>query len=85
MDWSQYGGTKGSSTNHYLIDMITYILYNQDLKEPRAVLAAMVDFEKAFNRQNHNILVTKLHDMGVPGWLLNVVKGFLEGRTLVVK
>ena len=65
--------------------MITYILYNQDLKEPRAVLAAMVDFEKALNRQNHNILITKLHDMGVPGWLLNVVKGFLEGRTLVVK
>ena len=85
IDWRQYGGIKGSSTNHYLIDMITSILYNQDLKEPRAVLTAMVDFEKAFNRQNHNKLITKLHDLGAPGWLLNVIKGFLEGRTLVVK
>ena len=47
MDWSQYGGTKGSSSSHYIIDMITFILYNQDLKEPKAVLTAMVDFEKS--------------------------------------
>ena len=44
----------------------------------------MVDFEKAFNRQNHNKLLAKLHDMGAPGWLLAIIKGFLEDRTLVV-
>ena len=63
----QYGGRKGSSINHYLIDFISYILHNQELPEPMAVLAAMIDFKKAFNRQNHAILVTKLGDMGVPG------------------
>ena len=25
MDWSQYGGIKGSSSSHYIIDLITYI------------------------------------------------------------
>ena len=84
IDWKQYGGIKGSSVSHYLIDFITYILYNQDLKEPRAVLAAMIDFEKAFNKQNHHILITKLSDMGVPGWLLKVVIGFLENRELIL-
>ena len=84
IDWKQYGGVKGSSVNHYLVDFISFILYKQDLKEPRAVLAAMVDYEKAFNRQNHNILITKLNDMGVPGWLLKVVVGFLEDRELIV-
>ena len=84
MDWAQYGGTRGSSSSHYLIDLITFILYNQDLKEPKAVLAAMIDFEKAFNRQNHHKLLTKLSDMGTPGWLLVIVKGFLENRTLTV-
>ena len=44
----------------------------------------MIDFKKAFNRQNHAILVTKLGDMGVPGWLLNIVVGFLTDRELVV-
>ena len=85
MDWRQYGGTKGSSSSHYLIDMIAYILYNQDLKETKAVVAAMVDFEKAFNRQNHVKLITKLSDMGVPGWLLKIIMGFLEDRSLTVK
>ena len=67
LDNYQYGGRKGTSINHYLIDLITFILYNQDLPESRAVLATMIDFSKAFNRQNHLILVTKLSDMGVPG------------------
>ena len=62
-----------------MIDMLTFILYNQDLKEPKTVLAAMIDFEKAFIRQNHNKLITKLHDLGVPGWLLN--KGGVKKNT----
>ena len=70
IDWSQYRGVKGSSSSHYIIDMITYILYNQDLKEPKAILLAMIDFEKAFNWLNHIKLLTKLHDMNTPGWHL---------------
>ena len=31
IDWKQYGGVKGSSVNHYLIDLICFILYNKDL------------------------------------------------------
>ena len=84
LDKNQFGGRKGTSVNHYIIELITFILYNQDLPESRAVLAIMVDFSKAFNRQNHNILITKLDDMGVPGWLLKIVVGFLEQRKLVV-
>ena len=44
----------------------------------------MVDFEKAFMRQDHNILITKLSDMGVPGWLLKIVMSFLSDRKMVV-
>ena len=67
LDWGQFGGIKG-------IDMITYILYNQDLKEPRTVLAAMVYLDKVFNRQNHHKLINKQSDMGVPGWLFKVLQ-----------
>ena len=84
LDIHQYGGRKGTSINHYLIDFISFILYNQDQTEPMAILAAMIDFKKAFNRQNHAILITKLGDMGVPGWLLRIVVGFLEERELEV-
>ena len=47
-------------------------------------MAATVDFSKAFNRQNHNLLITKLSDMGVPGWLLRIVFAFLKDRKMQV-
>ena len=84
MDFRQYGGTKGNSISHYLIEFINFILYQQK-KEATAVLACLVDFLKAFNRQDHTVLVTKLSDMGVPGWLLRLVIAFLQGRTMKVK
>ena len=84
LDWWQYGGQKGSSVSHYLIDFINFIQYNQDLKNIHAVLAVTIDFSKAFNRQNHNILIELLSELGVPGWLLKIVMGFLENREMEV-
>ena len=84
IDWHQYGGQKGNSVAHYLIDFINVVLYNQDLKNIHAVLAATVDFNKAFNCQSHNILISLLSELGVPGLLLRIVVGFLENRELEV-
>ena len=80
----QYGGNKGNSITHYLIEFLNFILHQQE-NEATAVLACLVDFSKAFNRQDHSILVTKLSDMGVPGWLLRLVIAFLKNRTMKVK
>ena len=44
-----------------------------------------MDFAKAFNRIDHNLLITKLSDMGVPGWLLKVVMGFLTNRRMIIR
>jgi hypothetical protein len=77
IDFRQYGGSKGNSITHYLIELINFILDKQDSYDQTAILACMVDFQKAFNRQNHNVLMTKLSDMGVPGWLLKIVMAFL--------
>ena len=57
LDWWQYGGQKGNSVSHYLIDFINFISYNQDMRNIHAVFAVAVDFSKAFNRQNHCILI----------------------------
>ena len=84
-DPKQFGGLKGSSISHYIIELIQFILDNQDYDFPIAVVACAVDFSKAFNRQNHNNLVTKLSDLGVPGWLLNIVMGFLSNRSMVFR
>ena len=84
MDFRQYGGTRGNSICHYLIEFINFILHEQE-SESTAVLACLVDFSKAFNRQDHNTLITKLNDLGVPGWLLKIVMAFLEDRSMKVK
>ena len=85
MDWGQFGGLEGSSISHYLIEFTNFVLYNQDMKNPQAVLALMVDFSKAFNRQNHNIIVKVLSRMGVPNWLLKLVVAFLTDRELILR
>ena len=85
IDFRQYGGMKGNSITHYLIELVNFILANQESKSPTAVLACVVDFSKAFNRQNHNILITKLSDLGVPGWLLKIVMAFLTNRSMIVR
>ena len=85
IDFRQYGGLKGNSITHYIIEFMNFILLSQDSSEQTAILACMVDFSKAFNRQNHNLLITKLSDMGVPGWLLKIVMAFLKDRKMVVR
>ena len=40
-DLRQYGGMKGNSTSYYLIELINFILYNQDNTEATAVLACL--------------------------------------------
>ena len=62
LDVRQYGGI--NSVSHYIINLINFILFSQDSKEATSVLAALVDFSKAFNRQDHSILITKFSDMG---------------------
>ena len=36
IDQGQYGVLKGSSVTHYLINLINFVMYNQDLKNIQA-------------------------------------------------
>ena len=85
IDPRQYGGLKGNATTHYMIEFLNFILSHQDSTAQTAVIACYIDFQKAFNRQNHNLLITKLSNMGVPGWLLAIVVAFLSNRKMVVR
>ena len=85
IDPKQFGGQKGNSITHYLIEFINFILYNQDMSNPHAVVALLVDYSKAFNRSNHHTLITLLSDLGVPKWLLKIVISFLSEREMIVR
>lgn len=81
----QFGGLKGNSLTHYLIQLVNFILANLDNTSSTAVLAIVTDFKKAFNRMSHLKVISIIHKMGAPGWLLKIISSYLSKRTMVVQ
>jgi hypothetical protein len=93
IDTDQLGGLPGCSVNYYLIQMLDFIHKKLDngQKEPTAVLSGLVDFSKAFNRIDHNVIVTILSDLNVhialrliTSYLSNGKKNSLMNKTYLV-
>ena len=81
---NQYGVIKGSGVNHFLIDTWHDILSH--LEDHRAAAALVsIDFEKAFNRMNHQHCITALRAKGAPDHLVGMVQAFLYQRKMRVK
>ena len=86
LDRDQFGGAKGHSVAHYLIEIINFVLYNQDLTEPVSTLLTAVDIHKGFNKVSHDKTITILaREMEVPGWLLRIVANYLSGRSFKIR
>jgi hypothetical protein len=86
LDRDQFGGAKGHSVAHYLIEIMNFVLYNQDLSEPVSTMLTAVDLHKGFNKVSHQKTITILAtDMEVPGWLLRIVANYLSGRSLKIR
>ena len=85
LDPDQFGGQKGHSVAHYPIEVQNAILYNQDLGKPYATLLAAIDISKGFNLIAHNEVITRISDMGCPGWLTKILISYLSGRTLQIR
>ena len=86
LDRDQFGGAKGHSVAHYLIEIMNFVLYNQDLSEPASTILAAVDVHKGFNKVSHQKTITILAtEMQVPGWLLRIVASYLSGRSLKIR
>ena len=83
IDPCQYG-LKGASISHYLFQLLRFTHDYLDLKEPFAVVLALVDQSKAFNRVSHQLVIEDLHDMHVPSWLLLILISYLTGRSMVL-
>ena len=76
LDSDQYGNGKGSSTVHYLVDMLNFLHEGLDKPGCFASLCTM-DFTKAFDRVDHTIVIRKL--------ILPITCSFLTERTLNTK
>ncbi len=75
---NQYGAVKGSSTCHALVDMLHNWHICADNCQTSRVL--LLDYSKAFDLVDHNIIIANLAAYGVPDILLRWVGSFLGDR-----
>ena len=81
IDVGQFGGQKGIGTEHLVVCLIDIILKLLDLKTERsAVIAACVDWQAAFDRQDPTIAINKFQALGVRPSLVPILVNFLSNE-----
>ena len=79
IDSYQFGSLKGRSTTHALTSILH--TWQSALDKRHSIRALLVDFSKAFDRVDHNILLKKLHDhYNIPHCLLRWFFSYLSNR-----
>ena len=84
MDPNQFGFVPNSCTTFALILMLHRWLENTDGTGSR-VRVALLDYRKAFDLVDHNILIAKLFSLGVKPTVVNWIADFLRGRSQRLK
>ena len=86
IDIGQYGGQKGIGTEHLIVCLVDRILKLLDSNTERsAVIAACVDWQAAFDRQDPTIAINKFIALGVRPSLIPVLVSYLSNRKMKVK
>ena len=78
----QFGFRKKHSTVHALNTAITQIV--NGLNKNQTVAGVFLDFSKAFDTIQHNILLDKLENYGIRGILLKLLEDYLKNRQQTV-
>ena len=79
----QHDFYKGRSTTTNLVDFVLSVIAG--MKNGRTVDALYLDFSRAFDSLNHNLLVEKLRKYGVPNVSLRWLSSYLCDRSLQVR
>ncbi len=74
----QFGFRKKHSTTLALIEITDNIL--QELEEGKCSAGIFIDFQKAFDTVDHNILISKLEHYGIRGPALQWLKSYISNR-----
>lgn len=80
----QFGGRKGSSTDHVLVEIWNKILTGLDTGAKAVVLAA-IDFSKSFSRCSHQEILKFYQKLGLSDWGIAMHAAFLTERKMRVK
>ena len=82
-DPTQFGNTKGCSTTHYLVKLIDEAYMSTDIG--KATTFITIDYSKAFDLVDHNILIDKLVKLRVRSKIIKLIISFLSDRSHYTK
>ena len=86
IDRSQYGNQKGTSTEHLMVNLMDKILKLLDNNNNcSAVIASLVDWASAFDRQDPTLAIEKFIKMGVRPSLIPILVSYLTDRQMQVR
>ena len=86
IDIGQFGGQAGSGTEHMMVCLVDRILSLLDSKtDSAAVIAAMIDWSNAFDRQDPTLAIKKFIKLGVRASLIPLLTSYLQDRKMRVK
>ena len=75
---NQHGFRKSHSTIHSVAQLVNFVNTNMDDRRP--VLATFIDFRKAFDCVQHDILLSKLNSLGFSHVVVDWVASYLQDR-----
>ena len=78
MNYHQFGFQKGKSTEHAALDLYENMV--KAIEKHEKICAIFLDFDKAFDAVNHDILLRKLKDHGIRGESLEWFKSYQENK-----
>ena len=85
-DTSQYGNQKGTSTEHLMVNLMDMILKLLDNNNNcSAVIASLVDWVAAFDRQDPTLAIQKFIKMGVRPSVIHLLVSYLTDRQMQVR
>jgi uncharacterized protein YktA (UPF0223 family) len=82
-DCRQYAYQKGRGVNQLFADLSEYL--NLSMSEKDHTLGVFIDFSKAFDTIDHELMLKKLESIGVTGPTLKLFESFLSQRKFCVK
>ena len=86
IDKSQFGNQKGQSTEHLLVCLMDQIHKLLDSNPNNsAIIASLIDWASAFDRQDATQTIARLIKMNVRSWLIPIIADYLTGRSCTVR
>ena len=77
---NQFGFRSGRNCEQMLVKFFIFFCKTLDDRKCNLVDCIFLDFSSAFDKVDHNLLLTKLHSMGIRGFLLQWIQDFLSQR-----